>query len=54
MKDFPKGHDDQLDVVSMAIHLLGPLIQSTASVGIDSQEEDIYTDYDTPICSGGL
>ena len=54
MKDFPKGHDDLLDVVSMCIHLLGPSINEAASQNLDSQELEIYTNYDTPILTGGL
>ena len=54
MDNFPRGHDDLLDAVCMAIDLLEPIIRESGSLALDSSEAFDYTNYDEPFETGGL
>ena len=54
MDNFPRGHDDLLDAVCMAIDLLEPFLRESASIGLDSEDGMIYTDYDELVETGGI
>ena len=53
MMEFPAGHDDQLDVVSMAVDLLKDFAAGAVTSSVDSSAEDSYYKDDVGE-SGGL
>lgn len=54
MREFPAGHDDQLDVVAMALSMLQPLYAAASEKIVDSSYESVsYYDTDAGE-SGGL
>ena len=53
MQEFPSGHDDLLDVVSMALALLQPLLSSSIEETLDSEDGNSYYEDDAGE-SGGL
>ena len=54
MDNFPRGHDDLLDAVCMAIDLLEPIIRESGSLTLDSSMAIDYTDYDELVETGGI